>query len=345
MVQNNRIKATTNHILSSLQYARQTAAINKTQVIACTPVPSDSENCALSNNWNNGVALLEGQAKVNKYTAPPPPKKPHAPEKPTFVSVPPLKAKPKKPPVQDRAFVYACEPRPSGGICETKIMTGMAPHSKYCPTTFLVSATYHALLPGKILHSESWKEYRCSGTPKEKLGHYDYHISERGPASQKAFKKVQQVVDDYNNNIDKVQDEYNEKLAEYNQSKKAHDDTKNFNQSLQAAYDSDLAAYNSAQQHYEQAMQKYNENLAKAPEQVITMDKANTILASNPFSVTVTPKLQGGVTAVIYNKGEVKNVYGQIYIEDKRGRGEHSRAICINMLGNLKVVKGNESCP
>jgi len=83
MVQNNRIKSTTNHIVSTLQFARQTAAINKTSVTACTPIPGSPESCGLTYNWNNGVALLQGNAKIEAFTPPPLPVKPS-------INLPPL---------------------------------------------------------------------------------------------------------------------------------------------------------------------------------------------------------------------------------------------------------------
>jgi len=76
MVQNNRIRSTTNHIISSLQFARQTAVIEQTEVTACTPELGNPQSCALNNQWKNGVALLKGKAKVDAYTPPPPPAPP-----------------------------------------------------------------------------------------------------------------------------------------------------------------------------------------------------------------------------------------------------------------------------
>jgi len=95
IVQNNRIKSTTNNIVGSLQYARQTAAINKTTVTACTPLPSNPENCALRYQWKSGIALIQGDAKVQDFTPPPPPDEPSAPTL-SLVPLPPIIAEPNK---------------------------------------------------------------------------------------------------------------------------------------------------------------------------------------------------------------------------------------------------------
>jgi len=206
MVQNNRIKSTTNHIVSTLQFARQTAAINNTQISACKPV-ADKYNCALTTKWQQGVALLEGEAKVSQYKIPSPPTKPHAPEKPTLVSVPSIKPKPKKPPFQPRAAVNACNP---GTHCEWRLMTYSNPYNKVCPTTYKISATYSVYVPppvAKTLYKEAWEEYRCSGGTESAYEdapgrwRYYFHLNERSHTSQKAFKKAHEVADEYNSNI------------------------------------------------------------------------------------------------------------------------------------------------
>jgi len=95
---------------------------------------------------------------------------------------------------------------------------------------------------------------------------------------------------------------------------------------------------------HDKAMQQYNDDLATAPSVVVSVDDAKTLLAHNPFQVTVTSQLNNGATAVVYKNERIKEGHGKIYIEDKRGRGEYSRIVCINMLGNIKVVKGNQDC-
>jgi len=94
---------------------------------------------------------------------------------------------------------------------------------------------------------------------------------------------------------------------------------------------------------YEQEKKKYDEELASKPGMTVTLDKATKLLANNPFTVTVTNNLKSG--ALVYKYDKLQSDGGEIYIEDKRDKGEHSRIICVNMLGNIKVVKGNQSCP
>jgi len=358
MVQNNRIKSTTNHIIGSLQFARQTAAINKTQVTACSPIPSSPQSCALTNHWNSGIALLQGDIKVAPYTAPPPPQfNAQAPEPPAFVPVPPIKPEPTPP---DRAIVVACEPgyaryptwSPAQGFpCETWKGTSI-PMTLECGSQYIVEGKYYVTTssnPHNALHTVSWTEYRCS-TRAPRSSRFPItagYIDKRGTHSKKALETVQQIAKEYNSKFDynAQQKDYKEKLAEYEQSKIDNRNAKDSNKALQKAYDKKLAIYNSALQKHNRDILKYNQELAAAPGFVVTQGETNTLLAHNPFAVTVTPKLQSGAPFIIYYHDKIKSGYGQIDIEDKRGRGEHSRIICVNMLGNLKVVKGNESCP
>jgi len=140
-------------------------------------------------------------------------------------------------------------------------------------------------------------------------------------------------------------DDYYIKMAQHQQSKEDLANAQKINKDREDAYQKEWIAYKKDYQSYQENMEKYHKYLASMPSKVVTLDKATRLLVNNPFTVTVTPKLQGGVAAVVYQHDRIKNGFGEIYIEDKRGRGEHSRTICINMLGNFKVVKGNQSCP
>jgi len=167
------------------------------------------------------------------------------------------------------------------------------------------------------------------------------------------YAQTAQIDNDHSNNVNSYYQEvanidrnHQQALVNWEQQKvnidKAHD-------KAISEYHQQVAAHQLAEQkqldNHARAMKKYHDDRAKDPSMVVTVDKGKTLLAKNPFTINVTSQLDKGVTAVVYHKDRIKNGHGQIYIEDKRGRGEHSRTICINMLGNLKVVKGNESCP
>jgi len=136
-------------------------------------------------------------------------------------------------------------------------------------------------------------------------------------------------------------------MNEHIKSKQALADAEKENQAREAAW---KIAYNKAEQEhqkqlaaYQQEKKKYDDELASKPGMTVTLDKANKLLANNAFPVTVTNNLKSG--ALVYKQDKLQSGGGEIYIEDQRGKGEHSRTICVNMLGNIKVVKGNESCP
>jgi len=481
MVQNNRIKTTTNHIVGSLQFARQTASIEQTQVTACSPVPGNPDSCALANNWKNGVALLKGNAKVDKYTPPPPPTPPSPTAGPVEPSHPGYPAEPSHPGYPDapKHPGYSSVPKPSPN-----------PPSKGTPPTKRVVPypKYPELLPyppypskpsgGSIFKAVVWDDWEylytdstanpdpsrryaasykmsCKVIVNGSTIYSDSSIertlisspSGRGsiPPAYNLKKRCQDKADEYNKNPPKDV-AYEKALANYYEQKSAYDEIdrinkgriNSYNSALQnypnrvatanAEYQKELEAYeldyqnrlalwqqqkityqnfktqvdqnhsikmnehaqkkshidsvyqqtianwkqtkinidNTHQQNinnwhqqvadhqsswqkqladHAAAMDKYNNDRSKDPSLVVSLEEAKTLLAHNPFAVTVTSQLNGGVTAVIYNKDRIKNGQGQIHIEDSRGRGEYSRTICINMFGNIKVIKGNESCP
>jgi len=504
MVQNNRIKSTTNHIVSSLQFARQTAVIEQTQVTACTPVPGNPENCALSRNWQNGVALLQGKAKVDNYTPPPPPSAPQKTAGPTKPIKPPYPAKPAHPgypaapshpgyPSKPQRASYPPKPvksaPPKKPVIYQPQPPRLVPVPPITPKPSDVDAGKHAHVIGSTTIT-TYTSSSCNGGREGRVdGTASYHcntfVGSRGfggysiyyesvvdsdtcmfpgqsvPATKqlRAAQNCRQAADNYNNGIAQRQADYNRKMQEHEQSKSANAAAIKTNQDRQAAYQREMNSYpqrvrdNDAQhqrnlqaheanyqaqvraweneksrinsryesdlsdwrndkrwidnrhssdmnRYYQQranidnyyqnttlpnwerqkantdkahqqainrynqqvidhenawlkqlndhdkAMEKYHDDRTKDPSLVVTMEQAKRLLANNVFasSVIVTPELNAGVTAVVYNKDQVKNGHGKIYIEDKRGRGEHSRTICINMLGNLKVVKGNEDC-
>jgi len=328
MVQNNRIKSTTNNIVSTLQFARQTAAIHKKTVTACTPMPGKTENCAVSNNFSSGIALFDGDIKIEKDT----PLKP--PSRPTY----------------NRRYG---SPKSAGyhGDDYFNSRTSWSFFSdKY--TELIVNG-----LVSNIGNAYSTQRNFYKGSR-------DYH------AKISAFEnELIRGISDHKNNI-KIMENYIEKyvpiankvISEWPSgagiSKEA---TIRRINSHKAMYQSYLERYNeyisNAQQtielirqhreeeenEYKLAMEEYNIKTAEAPYK-ITMKDNKKLLANNPFTVTVTAKLKNNVSAVIYRNDRIKAGQGEIYIEDSRGKGEHSRIICINMLGNLKVVKGNQSC-
>jgi len=470
MVQNNRIKTTTNHIISSLQFARQTAAIEQTQVSACSPVPDNPERCALANNWKNGVALLKGNAKVDKYTPPPPPApptptagpvkprhpgypsqpkhpgypsepkhpghppkpvKPKPPEKPVIgpprlvlVPVPPVKPPPTPP--QSRGHAYISYDRSNYQFlgkdsecfagryqwwdaihvsADGKILSAFSNTYFECRGARGYSYEYgrsgdgrseaHAFVASynaSIVATEQadWAEYHRQMTAHEQ-SKLDKAQAEQTNEQRKAIfqqqlaayqQQVQAIDIQHQKDLQAHEAAYQQKVVAWQQQKTSIDQnhqaalvawnnskanidnqhSRNMNNYYQRCanidsnhqqnisnYHQQVAAHQRAWQKelddHAAAMRQYEEDRTKDPDIVVTVEAPKTLLAHNPFSgVTVTSQLNSGVTAVVYNKDRVKNGHGQIHIEDKRGRGEHSRTICINILGNIKVVKGSESC-
>jgi len=554
MVQDSRIKSTTNHILGSLQFARQTAAIEQKQVTACSPAPGNPESCALSKNWQSGLALLLGKARINSYTPPAPPASPtptaapSAPSRPDYPPEPAKQGYPSKPDYTQPAAKPAYPPPPEA---PEYLPTSNPPLFLYRDDPYYFSihdyefiANYESIMASlswdgkvidynkrkasQILHNgelygeiqftspssppsfpqSSWGyvlqncsdtgdyinyEIGVSGSPSTP-GEHDYHHPRHGyvpeiknyaalsrdkdgvyhnrmdggairhgygndayyvkktnissklifckfknkyngreyilpylTVSDELMEWVNETKDlvkranieyhddrlymhreyekKYHNAIRQygslqgVYDENSRRRSDYHSELGAHADEKKkidaqYQELLQAhaaAYQKQLADWelekasiDSANQqamsdwqqqkaniddahqqqlalHQQQvdahqrawqkqlddhakAMQAYNEELAKTPEKVVVLEEAKTLLAHNPFSVTVTSELHGKTSGIVYDKDRVKG-HGRIHIEDKRGRGEHSRTVCINMLGNIQVVKGNETCP
>jgi len=468
MVQNNRIKATTNHIVSSLQFARQTAAIEQTQVMACTPLAGNPQNCALTTNWQNGIALVTGNAKIENYTPPPPPAEPQkteAPAKPGHPGYPPApphpgySGGPKKPsenppaktnPPPKRSVPYPKYPDlvtvpnvlPEPNLADYKrkgsriidkisnrvYNTCSARHDHEFDNKFHVITNYTCTVVGddgstvystssvsSVCHSgyihmyhdnelaadnnDVWmtrdqclkEKYRYDNTGV-RIAEYNQAYAEH-KASLNAYNRAQDTnarrLQNYYNAVAKYPEEveaadasyqkalldheaeHQQKINDWNQQKiqysnwKAQIDNKHaekmkiyekdksaidkvYNETTLPAWEQQVDAHELAWQNkldeHAKAMKEYNDARAHDPKNTVSVEQGKTLLAHNNFPVSVTSQLHNGVTAVIYNKDRIKTGHGQIYIEDKRGRGEHSRTICINMLGNVKVIKGNESC-
>jgi len=334
-VQNNRIKSTTNHIVSTLQFARQTAAINNTQVIACTPV---ADNCGLSANWSNGITLQQGDVKIVPYKYPKLPDPPGSPPNKPIIVKPqkPAKAQPAR--IEEKRTIQSITPTGEFGpglgesgqpttvenvrtvtYGEIIISGGTFSHRKvvatYTDISFRLSAPGKPW-PGDTQNKnaqEAWAKARAMLPPfDEAQAEADY---------QRSLKKYDEFMAIYKNK-DALEKEYNDKLIKYNMDKIA----------------------------YEAALKKLKDDgeiEGTPPASMVTAENTKTLLAANAFASTVTvkAKLQDDLTSIVYNKDRIKAGSGQIDITDKRGKGEHSRTICINMLGNLKVVKGNENCP
>jgi len=175
---------------------------------------------------------------------------------------------------------------------------------------------------------------------------HERNLADHAQNKKNIDKSHDNNMESYHKQCNSIDKNYQNTIANWEQQKinidKAH-------QQAMHNYHQQVAEHESAWQkqldNYNEAMKKYRDERARDPSQVVTLEQGNTVLAANPFTVTVTPNLHNGVTAVVYNKNRIRNGFGEIYIEDKRGRGEHSRTVCINMLGNIKVVKGNENCP
>jgi|GEM_PF-1729182 len=389
MVQNNRIKSTTNSIVSTLQFARQTAVINNTQVTACTPIPGSSEICASTYNWSNGVALLQGNVELAAFTPPPPPTKPIPPSSPvlTLIPEPVIIAEPKKPeppkgvytleykilsenhsgkPVskdsrltnsQRGHIIKSCPvykvKEKGGGIwggtwdCQGAI-TGDTEAVFYDESGKVVEKVYNVF--GQCLTSFPGGCLLDSTFSSADIELYNMKVENHKQEMQAKLTAMNKDAIEATKNAEKAMTEYETQMEAHKKSKedlaavqKANKEKEAIHQKAMDDYNAQVKEHQNKLKNYESQKQKYDEELASKPGTTVTVKDPNTILASNPFAITVSNNLASG--ALVYKHDKLQSGGGEIYITDKRGKGEHSRTICVNMLGNIKVVKGNQSCP
>jgi len=382
MVQNNKIKSTTNSIVSTLQFARQTAAINNTQVTACTPIPSSSESCASTYNWNNGVALLQGKVELAAFTPPPPPTKPTLSSPPvlTLMPEPVVIAEPKKPEAPKGLYtleykILADGSTRSGGpfIADSRLTNNQRGHIiNSCPTIKVKGWKCKGALTGDaeaVFYDESGQVVekvhqvfsQCNTSfpagcgldiynSVNDINAYNIKVENHKQEMQAKLTAMNKDAVEATKNAEKAMAEYETQMEAHKKSKedlaavqKANKELEDIHQKAMDDYNAQVKDHQNKLKDYETQKKKYDEELASKPGATVTVKDPNTILASNPFAITVSNNLASG--ALVYKQDKLQSGGGEIYITDKRGKGEHSRTICVNMLGHIKVVKGNESCP
>jgi len=341
MVQNNRIKNTTNHIISTLQFARQSAAINRKTVTACTPLPSDTSSCALTYNWNNGVLVLEGAANIQPATIPNPPQ---PLVEPTLELISPPEAKqPENPKVATDLITYD-----NGGISYRAYTSGMG-YDAACnyqghymgDHVHTISISYTDADGKTVSYGNSWSEIVCTywGDAVKTFRPNPQHES-RYQAAKKEYDKI---LKQFNETNEKAMNDYKQQHSDYQKALADQAKVAKINAQRQAAYEAEYKQYESDLPKYNAAKKIYDDELASKPSMAVTLDNPNKLLANNPFTVTVSNNLKSG--ALIYKHDKLAAGGGRIDITDRRGKGEHSRSICVNILGNIKVIKGNQNCP
>jgi len=343
-IQNNRIKTATNDIVTTLQFARQTAAINRKTVTVCTPLSSDTSNCAFTYNWNNGVAVIEGKAKIKPATIPAPPQ---PPIEPTLTLVPLPNAQQPEQLKLARDLVVSDR----GGIRFRTYTTGME-FSPICNYSGHYAGDYIHMLSitytdpdGKLVYFHKtlsdvvctyWDDSVKTFRPNEQQYQQSY---------QAAKKEYDKLLAQFHETNEKATNDYNKQLDDYNKALVDIEEANKINKARQAAYQNEYEHYKSQLPQYETDKKKYDEELASKPSMTVTLDNPNKLLANNPFAVTVRHNFKNG--ALIYKHDKPVGISSgeRIDITDRRGKGEHSRAICVNILGAINVIKGNQNCP